>query len=108
MPRFPLAEPTPTPAPFRLWSGITAVAGAVERRVWAETRQNLISPNLYVLLVAPPGAGDMAARVSDKQLGISSRMVRAYDINTDQFPCRLDVLYGWATLRAELACRQQS
>ena len=55
-----------------------------------------------------PGGVDMAARVSDKQLGISIRMVRQYDINSDQFPCRLDVLYGWATLRSELACRQQS
>jgi hypothetical protein len=52
-----------------------------------------------------PGGVDMAARVSDKQLGMSIRMIRAYDINTDLFPCRLDILYGWATLRPELACR---
>lgn len=55
-----------------------------------------------------PNGVDMAARVSDKQLGISLRMIRAYDINTDQFPCRIDVLFGWATLYAELACRIQS
>lgn len=55
-------------------------------------------------LPVPKGV-DMGARVSDKQLGISLRMVRAYDINTDQWPCRIDVLYGWATLRPELACR---
>lgn len=55
-----------------------------------------------------PGGVDMAARVSDKQLGVSIRMVRAYDINSDQFPCRLDILYGWAVLRPELACRVQS
>ena len=55
-----------------------------------------------------PGGVDMAARISDPQLGLSIRMVRAYDINTDNFPCRLDILYGWATLRAELACRIQS
>lgn len=54
-----------------------------------------------------PGGVDMAARVSDKQLGISIRMIRAYDINTDLFPCRLDILYGWAVLRPELACRMQ-
>jgi hypothetical protein len=47
----------------------------------------------------------MASRVSDKQLGISLRIVRDYDITTDQFPCRIDVLYGWAALRPELACR---
>lgn len=52
-----------------------------------------------------PRGVDMAAQVSDKQLGLSIRMVRAYDINQDQFPCRLDILYGWAALRPELACR---
>jgi hypothetical protein len=52
-----------------------------------------------------PKGTDMASRISDKQLGISLRMVRDYDITTDQFPCRIDVLYGWAVLRPELACR---
>ena len=37
--------------------------------------------------------------------GISMRVVRAYDINNDQFPCRLDVLYGYKTIRPQLACR---
>ena len=55
-----------------------------------------------------PGGVDMAARVSDKQLGLSIRLVRAYDINTDRFPTRIDLLYGWQTLYAELACRVAS
>lgn len=37
--------------------------------------------------------------------GISIRVARQYDINNDNIPCRLDVLYGWKTLRAQLACR---
>jgi hypothetical protein len=57
-------------------------------------------------LLLPKGV-DMAARVSDKQLGLSIRMVRQYDINNDKFPCRLDILYGWKTLYPELACRVQ-
>ena len=52
-----------------------------------------------------PGGVDMASRVSDNQLGISLRMVRQYNISTDQFPCRLDILYGWAALYGETACR---
>lgn len=52
-----------------------------------------------------PKGVDLAARVSDKKLGCSIRLVRAYDINTDRFPCRLDILYGWVTLYPELACR---
>ncbi len=55
-----------------------------------------------------PGGTDMAARKSDPQTGISIRMVRQYSITTDQFPCRLDVLYGWAPLYPEWACRLQA
>jgi hypothetical protein len=51
-----------------------------------------------------PKGVDMAGRMADEQVGLSIRMVRDYDINNDKFPCRLDVLYGWAALRAELAC----
>lgn len=52
-----------------------------------------------------PGGVDMAARKSDKQTGLSIRMVRDYNVSTDQFPCRLDILYGWAPLYPEWACR---
>lgn len=55
-----------------------------------------------------PGGVDKAARMSDKQLGLSIRLIRAYDINTDRLPCRLDILYGWATLYPELAVRVAS
>lgn len=50
-----------------------------------------------------PGGVDFAKReVMD---GISMRIVRQYDINADKFPCRLDVLYGFKTLRPQLAAR---
>lgn len=52
-----------------------------------------------------PGGVDMAERVSSKQLGISIRAVRAYDINNDRLPCRLDCLGGWASIRPQMACR---
>jgi len=52
-----------------------------------------------------PGGVDMAARASDEGSGLSVRIVKAYDINNDTFPCRLDVLYGWKTIYPELACR---
>lgn len=55
-----------------------------------------------------PGGVDMASRASDKQLGLSIRLIRQYDINTDKWPCRLDVLYGWAALQPETACVIQS
>lgn len=52
-----------------------------------------------------PRGVDMAGRISDKQLGMGIRLVRAYDIATDTFPCRLDVLYGWTVLYNQLAVR---
>ncbi len=54
-----------------------------------------------------PGGVEMAARASDPDAGLSIRIVRAYDINNDVHPCRLDVLYGWKTIYPELACRIQ-
>jgi hypothetical protein len=38
-------------------------------------------------------------------LGLSIRLIRAYDINQDRFPLRLDFLYGTTTLYPQLACR---
>lgn len=37
--------------------------------------------------------------------GISLRIVKNYDINSDAFPCRLDVLYGYKALRPAAATR---
>jgi hypothetical protein len=54
-----------------------------------------------------PGGVDFAAIATDEESGLSIRIIRAYDINNDVFPCRLDVLYGWAALRPEWACRIQ-
>ena len=53
-------------------------------------------------MVMPRGVDFAAREVFD---GVSMRIVRQYDINSDQFPCRLDVLYGYKTLRPQLACR---
>ena len=53
-------------------------------------------------LVMPKGI-DFAAR--DVLDGISMRIVRQYDINNDKFPTRLDVLYGYKTIRPQLAVR---
>lgn len=37
--------------------------------------------------------------------GISMRIIRAYDVNNDNLPCRVDVLYGYKCIRPELAVR---
>lgn len=52
-----------------------------------------------------PNGVDFASVASDPESGLSIRIVRAYDINNDAFPCRMDILYGLAALRPEWACR---
>jgi hypothetical protein len=53
-------------------------------------------------LLLPQGV-DMAARAVHN--GISLRVVRQYDINNDRMPCRIDVLYGFNTIRPQMGCR---
>jgi len=48
-------EETESPREFWLWSGIFTLASALQRRVWIPFGLDNIYPNLYVLLVAPPG-----------------------------------------------------
>ena len=47
----------PSPEIFRLWAGISALSGAMERRLFVMSAGKPIYPNLYVLLVATPGIG---------------------------------------------------
>jgi len=53
-------------------------------------------------LLLPQGV-DMASRQVHN--GMSMRIVRQYDINNDRMPCRIDILYGFKTIRPEMACR---
>lgn len=51
----------PSPEIFRLWSAISCIAMALERKVWLNTGYGVnLYPNLYVMLVAPPGVGKTA------------------------------------------------
>lgn len=51
---------------------------------------------------------DMMGRIVDEDLGIAMRLVRAYDINTNTRPLRLEVLFGWSVMYPEMICRIQS
>jgi len=71
--------------------------------------QNIVMhKNAFTLATADlelPDGVVFAGRASDKELGLSMRVVRQYTINNDSIPTRVDVLYGWAPLYPELACR---
>lgn len=50
-----------------------------------------------------PDGVDFKAREIYKN--ISLRIIRAYDVQNDVFPCRVDILYGTTTFYPELGCR---
>lgn len=73
----------------------------------ATRQQNLLyHPDAFTLATCDlhlPGGTDFKARETYE--GISMRIVRDYDINTDAMPCRLDILSGVLTLRPQYAVR---
>ena len=90
-------------------SGSSTAAVTYFNQSGAVSPQNIIMHrNAFTLAVADlelPEGVHFAGRASDKEIGLSMRVVRQYTINNDSIPTRLDVLYGWAPLYPELACR---
>ena len=91
---------TATVTPLSI-AGTTATAVVSPQNV-------LFHRNAYTLAVADlpvPEGVDFAGRASDEETGLSLRIVRQYTINNDALPTRIEILYGWAPLYQELACR---
>lgn len=84
------------------WNGTTAPSGKVtpQGMAWHESAFTLACVELDV-----PGGIDMGYSATDKETGVSLRFIRQYVATTDQWISRFDVLYGWAPLYPELACR---
>jgi hypothetical protein len=92
-------------------AAITVVGAGASTMTATVTSQSLLyHPDAFALVMADlhrPQSGAEATTVRSKELGVSIRMVQQYQIGTDSEPTRLDVLYGWATLRPTLAVRVQ-
>ena len=68
----------------------------------------LYHPDAFTMVMADlemPQGGAESSRVSNNQLAVALRFVKQYNIQTDQNAARLDCLYGWKTIRPELAAR---
>jgi hypothetical protein len=93
-------------------TGAGASAVTPFNQAGAVSPQNIVMhKNAFVLACSDldlPDGVVFAGRASDKDLGLSMRIVRQYTINNDSIPTRVDVLYGWAPLYPELACRVAS
>ena len=84
-------------------TGAVTIAGTISTNYGLSM---LYAPEAFAFatadLVMPEGMDFAHREVMD---GISMRIVRQYDINNDKFPCRLDVLYGYKTIRPQCAVR---
>ena len=52
-----LTDNIQSPLIFRKWAAITILAGALERKVWVHTKGSNLYPNMFTILVGPPGVG---------------------------------------------------
>jgi hypothetical protein len=52
-----LTEGIRSPESFRLWTAITTISSVLERRVWIETDQDRLYPNMYTILSGGPASG---------------------------------------------------
>ena len=48
-------EETETPHHFWTWAGMFTLSAALQRKVWTPFGQKKLFPNLYVMIIAPPG-----------------------------------------------------
>lgn len=91
--------------PMSTGAGITWLTGTTTAQI--TSAQNIaFSRDAFGLVMVPlelPGGVDFGARETYRN--ISMRTVRAYDINNDVFPTRIDILYGTTTYYDELATR---
>ncbi len=91
---------TATPANLASISVLTGAANAINFNNIGFVRDAF---GLVCVPLELPDGVDFRAREMFK--GLSMRIIRAYDINADVFPCRLDLLFGTSTFYQELAVR---
>ncbi len=80
------AKETEAPTRFWTWSGLFILGSAMQRKVWIDYGVQKIYPNLFVVLVAPPGRCRKAAPIKEAKrllgdigvsLGVESTTKRA-------------------------------
>lgn len=52
-----------SPDAFHFWTGVGTIAGALRRRVWLDMRHFQWTPNIYIILVGPPGVANKSTTV---------------------------------------------
>ncbi len=47
----------PSPVIFKKWCGLSLIGGCAERRCWTTLNSRSVYPNMFVMLLSPPGIG---------------------------------------------------
>lgn len=69
-------EETETPRHFWFWGGVFTIGAALQRKVWLPYGLDPLYPNMYIMLVAPPGKCRKGA-----PLRLAKKMLETIDIN---------------------------
>ena len=101
---------TPAGEVFRILRFCVIANNARDRYIWLLAQEFHIDREVLVRkgntepadLEMPEGVAFAGRENLD---GLSIRLLRQYDINNDNIPCRLDILHGFQALRPEWACR---
>ena len=52
------------PEDFHVWVGLTIIAATLRRKVWLDNVYHKLYPNLYTILVSPPGVGKKTTAIN--------------------------------------------
>jgi hypothetical protein len=83
-------------------AAITVLTGAATT---AYPQNLMFHKGAFAFASVPLEKVDGAFYAQERYKGLSVRIVRQYQISTDVQPCRIEVLYGYAPIYPELACR---
>lgn len=62
------------PISFNFWTGVSTIAGALQRKVWIDEIKFKWYPNFYVILVSPPGIATKSST-----MGVGMKMLRSIE-----------------------------
>lgn len=104
-----ISPPIIASGPYQTVSAVPADNAAITVLGTASTgyTQNLcFHKNAFALVTVPLELPDGAAfKAREESEGISLRVIKDYDIDTDDDVVRIDVLYGWKAIYPDLASR---
>lgn len=91
------------PERYKIWSAISIVAGALERKVWLMHKDYTLYPNLFVVIVGGPGVGKstVASRAVKILSGVPGIAFSGNKINEASFLDELTEIGEWKKFEFE-------